>query len=130
MKNPFGPWATSIDAGCGPQLSTFWRQRMTKLVSDEPDQSGAVAARDAFDGLGAAGVLMRLLARRLRRLPVLGRQDRRADPSCLAETARGAQRGLETYARGRRSRRESPPDGIVSRSTRQDGARRRSRRGQ
>jgi hypothetical protein len=32
MANNFGPWATSIDAGGNPQLSTFWRRRLTMLV--------------------------------------------------------------------------------------------------
>ena len=32
MTNPYGPWATAIDAGRNPQLSSFWRQRLTMLV--------------------------------------------------------------------------------------------------
>ncbi len=32
MTNPYGPWATAIDAGRNPQLSAFWRQRLMMLV--------------------------------------------------------------------------------------------------
>ena len=32
MTNPYGPWATAIDAGPNPQLSAFWRQRLAMLV--------------------------------------------------------------------------------------------------
>ncbi len=32
MTNPYGPWATAINAGRNPQLSAFWRQRLTMLV--------------------------------------------------------------------------------------------------
>jgi hypothetical protein len=32
MTNPYGPWATLIDAGGNPQLSAFWRRRLTMLV--------------------------------------------------------------------------------------------------
>ena len=32
MANQFGPWATSIEIGGRPQLSAFWRRRMSMLV--------------------------------------------------------------------------------------------------
>ena len=32
MTNPYGPWATAINAGRNPQLSASWRQRLTMLV--------------------------------------------------------------------------------------------------
>ena len=32
MKQLYGPWTTLIVAGQNPQLSTFWRRRLTKLV--------------------------------------------------------------------------------------------------
>jgi hypothetical protein len=32
MGNHFGPWASSIDVGGNPQLSAFWRQRLTRLA--------------------------------------------------------------------------------------------------
>ena len=32
MTNPYGPWATAIDAGRYPQLSAFWHERLTMLV--------------------------------------------------------------------------------------------------
>src|SRR5262245_8124352 len=31
MIESFGPWATAIDTGANPQLSTFWKRRMTML---------------------------------------------------------------------------------------------------
>jgi hypothetical protein len=32
MTNQYGPWASLIDAGGNPQLSAFWRRRLTMLV--------------------------------------------------------------------------------------------------
>ena len=32
LTKPYGPWATALDAGRYPQLSAFWRQRLTMLV--------------------------------------------------------------------------------------------------
>jgi hypothetical protein len=33
MNYPYGPWATLIFAGQNPQLSVFWRRRMTMLAA-------------------------------------------------------------------------------------------------
>jgi Tol biopolymer transport system component len=33
MKQNFGPWSTAINTGNNPQLSTFWRRRLTMLAS-------------------------------------------------------------------------------------------------
>jgi hypothetical protein len=31
MASSFGPWATAVDAGLDPRLSSFWRQRLARL---------------------------------------------------------------------------------------------------
>jgi hypothetical protein len=56
MSNQYGPWATSIDAGGNPQLSTFWRRRLTMLVP--ASQSSLVLSRRSLVCLLAAGALM------------------------------------------------------------------------
>jgi hypothetical protein len=56
MKNPYGPWATSIDAGGNPQLSAFWRRRMTRLVT--ASRTSPVLSRRSLLGLVAAGTLV------------------------------------------------------------------------
>ena len=58
MANNFGPWATSIDAGGNPQLSTFWRQRLTKLV---PTSQSSLTLSQRTAVPGAAGVLTGVL---------------------------------------------------------------------
>jgi hypothetical protein len=59
MSNPYGPWATLIDAGGNPQLSSFWRRRLTMLVPTS--QTSAVLSRRNLLWLGAAAVLMIVL---------------------------------------------------------------------
>jgi hypothetical protein len=55
MTNPYGPWATSIDAGGNPQLSAFWRRRLTML--EPTSQTSPALSRRNLLWLGAAGVL-------------------------------------------------------------------------
>jgi hypothetical protein len=55
MKNSYGPWATLIDAGGNPQLSAFWRRRLTMLVP--ASQASAVLSRRNLLWLGGAGLL-------------------------------------------------------------------------
>ena len=59
MSNQYGPWATSIGACGNPQLSTFWRQRLTKLVP--ASQSSPMLSRRNLLCLGAAGAMTVLL---------------------------------------------------------------------
>ena len=33
MAHQYGPWATAINVGQNPQLSAFWRRRLTMLMS-------------------------------------------------------------------------------------------------
>src|SRR5271166_5989384 len=56
MNNPYGPWATAIDAGRNPQLSSFWRQRLTMLVP--ASQTSPLLSRRSLLGLLAAAVLV------------------------------------------------------------------------
>ena len=51
--NQYGPWATPIGACGNPQLSAFWRQRLTKLVPTS--QSSPTLSRRSLLGLGAVG---------------------------------------------------------------------------
>jgi hypothetical protein len=56
MKNQFGPWATLIDAGSNPQLSAFWRRRLTMLVP--VSQTSPILSRRNLIWLGIVGILM------------------------------------------------------------------------
>ena len=47
MNHPYGPWATAIDAGRNPQLSAFWRQRLTMLVPTS-ETSPVLSRRNAL----------------------------------------------------------------------------------
>jgi hypothetical protein len=59
MFSQYGPWATPIGAGGNPQLSAFWRQRMTKLVP--ASQTSPTLSRRTVLCLGAAGLLTGVL---------------------------------------------------------------------
>jgi hypothetical protein len=59
MANRYGPWATMIDLAGSPQLSTFWRRRLTMLVPTS--QSSSLLSRRTLLWLGAAAVLMTAL---------------------------------------------------------------------
>ncbi len=59
MSNQYGPWASSINACGNPQLSTFWRRRMTKLVP--ASQTSPTLSRRNLLCLGAAGAATLLL---------------------------------------------------------------------
>ena len=56
MANQYGPWATMIDVGGNPQLSAFWRRRLTMLAP--ASQTSLVLSRGNLFWLGAAAVLM------------------------------------------------------------------------
>ncbi len=72
MSNPYGPWATLIDVGRNPQLSAFWRRRLTLLVPTS--MSSAVLSRGNLLGLAMAGVLLGLLPT-LRLAPVAAQEN-------------------------------------------------------
>lgn len=56
MPNPYGPWATLIDAGSNPQLSAFWRRRLTMLVP--ASQTSPVLSRHHRVWLVMAGAIL------------------------------------------------------------------------
>ena len=59
MSNPYGPWATSINAGSNPQLSTFWRRRLTMLVP--ASQTSPTLSRRNLLCLSAAAMLVMIV---------------------------------------------------------------------
>jgi hypothetical protein len=59
MSNPYGPWATLIDAGSNPQLSAFWRRRLTMLVS--VSQTSPVLSRRNLFWLVLAAVMIGMM---------------------------------------------------------------------
>jgi hypothetical protein len=56
MTDEYGPWATSIGAGVNPQLSTFWRRRLSMLVPTS--RASLVLSRRSLAWLIAAGALL------------------------------------------------------------------------
>ncbi len=59
MLNRYGPWATMIDLGGRPQLSTFWRHRLTMLTP--ASRTSFVLSRSNLLWLAAAAVLLMAL---------------------------------------------------------------------
>ena len=59
MSNQYGPWATSINACGNPQLSSFWRRRLTMLVPTS--RTSPTLSRRNLLWLGMAGVLVGVL---------------------------------------------------------------------
>ncbi|MGD0516837.1 MAG: hypothetical protein ABSA26_04815, partial [Thermoguttaceae bacterium] len=59
MANKYGPWATLIDAGGRPQLSAFWKRRLTMLVP--ASRTSPVLSRCNLLWLCAGAMLMCLL---------------------------------------------------------------------
>jgi HEAT repeat protein len=55
MRNSFGPWATTVDVGRGPRLSTFWKRRLAMLHAT--GQSRGSVTRRTVLALTAAGIL-------------------------------------------------------------------------
>ena len=73
MATQYGPWATLIDAGGNPQLSSFWRRRLTMLVPTS--QTSPVLSRQNLLWLGAAAVLMIVLPT-FRAAPVVAEEEK------------------------------------------------------
>jgi hypothetical protein len=59
MSNKYGPWATLIDVGGNPQLSSFWKRRLKMLVP--ASKTSPVLSRRNLSLLAAAGILACLL---------------------------------------------------------------------
>jgi hypothetical protein len=56
MSDQFGPWATSINVGANPQLSSFWRRRLRMLVP--ASQTSLVLSPRSLGCLLATGALL------------------------------------------------------------------------
>ena len=72
MTNPYGPWATAINAGQNPQLSAFWRQRLTMLVPTS--QTSPVLSRRTLMLLGVSAVLLGVMPT-LQSAPAIATED-------------------------------------------------------
>ena len=108
----FGPWATAIAEGTGPQLSSLWRRRMTMLPLVSPKMSGASRR---------AGWSVALLALVLAALPTLDAAAA-ADPDDAAVAERRLQRlekklqTLRDEIAALRKKREAASDQVARKS--------------
>jgi len=59
MADKYGPWATLIDAGVNPQLSAFWKKRMSMLVPIS--RTSPVLSRRNLLRLGATVIITTVL---------------------------------------------------------------------
>jgi hypothetical protein len=59
MSNQYGPWATPIDTGMNPRLSTFWKKRL-RMLAPVSKASAALSSRN-LSWLAAAGSLLIIL---------------------------------------------------------------------
>jgi hypothetical protein len=59
MANKYGPWATLIDVGGNPQLSAFWKRRLTMLVP--ASRTSPILSRRHLLLLAAVGILACIL---------------------------------------------------------------------
>jgi formylglycine-generating enzyme required for sulfatase activity len=92
MSNPYGPWATAIDAGRNPQLSAFWRQRLTMLV--HASRTSPALSRRNLLGLVATAALVCALPT-FRAAPAAAeqekaRQDKSGNPRTDAQPTKSA----------------------------------------
>ncbi len=60
MNHDFGPWATLIGTGRQPQLSAFWRRRMTRLA--DVSRTRPALTWPNVIGLALAGLLLGILS--------------------------------------------------------------------
>ncbi|MEN6406591.1 MAG: carboxypeptidase-like regulatory domain-containing protein [Thermoguttaceae bacterium] len=84
MANQYGPWATLIDAGGNPQLSSFWRRRLTMLVPTS--QTSPALSRRNLLWLGVAAMLTVFLPT-LRSASVIADDQKPAAPVARPATA-------------------------------------------
>ena len=76
MNPTFGPWSTAMGMGNHPELSTFWKRRMTMLCRISQDKS--VVRRRTLLGLVAVGALTCLVPT-LRDVPAHAQQKEQQD---------------------------------------------------
>jgi formylglycine-generating enzyme required for sulfatase activity len=93
MSNPYGPWATALDAGRYPQLSAFWRQRLTMLV--HASRTSPALSRRNLLGLVAAAALVCALPTLLT-APAVAEQDK--SPQDKSGNPRADARGTKSAA--------------------------------
>jgi len=86
MTNKYGPWATLIDVGGNPQLSAFWKRRLTMLVP--ASRTSPVLSRRNLSLLAAAGILACLLPT-VFFTPVEAQEKKPADEKSQAEAKSG-----------------------------------------
>jgi protocatechuate 3,4-dioxygenase beta subunit len=86
MTNPYGPWATAIDAGRYPQLSAFWRQRLTMLVPTS--QTSPLLSRRNLLGLFALAAVIGFLPT-FRAAPAVAEQEKLPQEKSSDQTAAG-----------------------------------------
>ena len=96
MSNQYGPWATSIGACGNPQLSTFWRRRLTMLVP--ASQTSAVLSRQSLLSLVIAGLLTCALPT-LREANTSAMAAEEPAPTAGAENTNGDEKALEEFNR-------------------------------
>ena len=99
MTNPYGPWATAIGAGRNPQLSAFWRQRLTMLVPTS--RTSPVLSKRTLMLLGVSAVLLGAMPT-LQSAPAIAKEDN--PPAETKPTADDKPDGL---------RRKRPPRGMT-----------------
>ena len=93
MSNPYGPWATAIDAGRYPQLSAFWHERLTMLVP--ASRTSPVLSLRNLLGLVAAAVLVCALPT-FHSAPAVAEQDK--SPQDKSGNPRADARGTKSAA--------------------------------
>ena len=76
MTNSYGPWATAINTGRNPQLSAFWRQRLTMLVP--VSRTSPILSRRNLLGLSAVAALLWILPT-FHAAPLVAKQEKVAD---------------------------------------------------
>jgi hypothetical protein len=95
MSTPFGPWATMIDTGANPQLSAFWRRRLTMLVP--VSRASSVLSRRNLACLLAAGALLAVLPT-VRTTTAAADEPKPAD-SAKQFSASAGEKGIEEWKR-------------------------------
>ena len=110
MSNQYGPWATMIEIGGNPQLSSFWRRRLTMLVS--ASRTSPTLSRRNLLWLSMAGVLIGILPT-FYAAPTQAEEEKPARKNQIASTGRiFLQAGLVTKAKG--SGKEENVHGIIA----------------
>ena len=103
MSTRYGPWATLIDAGRNPQLSSFWRRRLTMLVPTS--RTSAVLSHGSIAILFAAALM--IIALPTLRIASAVAEERKATQGNVATLTMS---GAMPAEKGDDSREEKPAD--------------------